>query len=343
MSLVFGLTLALLSTAALSYGFYLQHSASGSLPTLALRHPLRSLSSLFTSWRWLVGFVTGLSGWALYIIALGFAPLSLVQATSAGGVGTARLAGPPWRRQPVRGRIRWPWPRPSAAWCSLACHCRQVLLTRPRSAGRRRWPGHWSRCSSPAPPLVPGQRCSGPAQGSRSRRACSIRQEMWQPRRRWTAPARRLVFWGLLLVCHGLAFVRLQLAFQRGTALATAGVSTLLTNVLPILAGLTVFAEHMPGGGAGHPARARLRRRSARCHLAGRHQSRGAPGPRQRDSVRAVVRPTARRRSRRAAVRGFHLFRMFCQNRCFTRGGGAVNEACGTGSGAGWPSAWRCS
>jgi hypothetical protein len=64
-----------------------------------------------------------------------------------------------------------------------------------------------------------------------------------------THPA--LLFWGLLLACHGLAFACLQLSFQRGTALATAGVSTLLTNVLPILAGLTVFAEHMPGGLAG--------------------------------------------------------------------------------------------
>src|ERR1017187_1488017 len=142
MTLVTGLLLALLSTAALSYGFYLQHTASGTLPTLTLRHPLSSLSALFTNWQWLAGFVTGLSGWALYIVALDFPPLSLVRATSAGGA---------------------------------------VLLP----------------------------------------------------------------------VCHGLAFVSLQLAFQRGTALATAGVSTLFTNVLPILAGLTVFAERMPGGPAG--------------------------------------------------------------------------------------------
>ena len=86
MTLLMGLFLALLSTAALSYGFYLQHTASGTLPTLTLRHPLASLSALFANWQWLAGFVTGLSGWTLYIVALGFAPLSLVQATSAGGV-----------------------------------------------------------------------------------------------------------------------------------------------------------------------------------------------------------------------------------------------------------------
>jgi hypothetical protein len=52
----------------------------------------------------------------------------------------------------------------------------------------------------------------------------------------------------LLAACHGLGFVCVQLSFQRGTALATAGVSTLLTNSLPILAGVTIFGEYLPGG-----------------------------------------------------------------------------------------------
>jgi hypothetical protein len=57
-----------------------------------------------------------------------------------------------------------------------------------------------------------------------------------------------VVFAVLVPACSALAFGCLQLSFQRGTALATAGVSTLLTNLLPIIAGLTVFAEPMPGG-----------------------------------------------------------------------------------------------
>src|SRR5262249_3574011 len=43
----------------------------------------------------------------------------------------------------------------------------------------------------------------------------------------------------------------LQLGFQRGGALATAGVSTLLTNALPIAAGATIFHEGLPGGALG--------------------------------------------------------------------------------------------
>src|SRR5262249_18273862 len=51
-----------------------------------------------------------------------------------------------------------------------------------------------------------------------------------------------------LLACHGLAFVALQLGFQRGGALTTAGLATLWTNALPIVAGMIVFGEPLPGG-----------------------------------------------------------------------------------------------
>ena len=61
----------------------------------------------------------------------------------------------------------------------------------------------------------------------------------------------RLAFVPALLACHGLAFVSLQLGFQRGGPLATAGVATLLTNSLPIVAGFAVFAESLPGGPLG--------------------------------------------------------------------------------------------
>jgi hypothetical protein len=52
-----------------------------------------------------------------------------------------------------------------------------------------------------------------------------------------------LAFVPVLLTCHGLAFVALQLGFQRGSVLATAGLATLFTNALPIAAGTTLFGE----------------------------------------------------------------------------------------------------
>jgi hypothetical protein len=60
-----------------------------------------------------------------------------------------------------------------------------------------------------------------------------------------------LVLIPALLAFHGLAFVSLQLGFQRGSALATAGIATLWTNALPIAAGTVLFGETIPDGPLG--------------------------------------------------------------------------------------------
>jgi hypothetical protein len=250
MRLAMGLVLALLSTAALSYSAYLQHTVSGTLPTLALRRPVSSLSALFRSWPWLAGFVTGLSGWALYIAALGLAPLSLVQATSAGGVGLlalfVRLSG---------GHLL----RPERVAVAMAVASLLVLgLSWPAGAG------HAATPSWPVPlgwvltsmllagvAAVPAAAALRPGAGLAV--AAGLLYSAGDVATKAAVGGTRpgCLFATLVVACHGLAFVCLQLAYQRGTALGTAGVSTLLTNVLPILAGLTVFAEHMPGGAAG--------------------------------------------------------------------------------------------
>jgi len=61
----------------------------------------------------------------------------------------------------------------------------------------------------------------------------------------------RFAFVPVLLACHGTGFVALQFGFQRGGALATAGVSTVLTNALPIVAGTVLYSEGIPSGAAG--------------------------------------------------------------------------------------------
>ena len=55
----------------------------------------------------------------------------------------------------------------------------------------------------------------------------------------------------VVLAAHGAAFVALQLAFQRGGSLTTAGTASLFTNALPIAAGLALFHERLPGGALG--------------------------------------------------------------------------------------------
>ena len=54
--------------------------------------PLAAIGSLVSSRAWLVAFGAGWVGWAAYIAALRFAPLSVVQALSASGIGLLALA-----------------------------------------------------------------------------------------------------------------------------------------------------------------------------------------------------------------------------------------------------------
>jgi hypothetical protein len=54
-----------------------------------------------------------------------------------------------------------------------------------------------------------------------------------------------------MIVFYGCGTLALQLGFQRGRALTAAGIATLATNALPIVAAMTIFAEPLPGGAAG--------------------------------------------------------------------------------------------
>lgn len=234
MNLAGGLALALVSAFALNWGWLAQHGAAQDLPKLSLRHPLRALRSLFADRTWLIGFVVGLAGWAFYIGALALAPLSLVQATSAGGIGI--LAALAHRRGHAAQ-----WPAVAVAVVGLA------LLGVSLAGGST----HGSHASSGAVavwllvsavvavafvPLNLGL-VAGTLYG-----AGDIATK---------AAVHRPVFIVALLAAHGLAFVVLQLGFQRGSPLATAGTSTLLTNALPIAGGVWLFHEHLPGGALG--------------------------------------------------------------------------------------------
>jgi hypothetical protein len=51
-----------------------------------------------------------------------------------------------------------------------------------------------------------------------------------------------------LIACYALGTMMLQAGFQRANALVTAGLATLFTNALPIVAGMTIFHEPLPSG-----------------------------------------------------------------------------------------------
>ena len=237
-----GLVLALASACALNWSYYVQHGAAAALPPLSLRRPFRSLAALFGSRRWLVGFWTGIGGWVFYVVALTLAPLSLVQACAAGGLAIlAALAGVRSRRE-----------RLAVATSIAGLGLLAISLAgdvRPSQHASLRDAAIWMLASVALAALA-----AGPAAGLITR-AAGLGMAAGVLYAAGDVGTKAAVSGGFhpafvpaLLACHGLAFVALQLGFQRGGALTTAGLATLWTNALPIAAGMFVFGDPLPGG-----------------------------------------------------------------------------------------------
>lgn len=253
-TLALALLLALASAAALNWGFYRQHEQASVLPALSLAHPFRSLHVLFGNLRWLVGFLVGILGWGFYVVALAFGPLSLVQAASAGGIGILAL-------------LVWRWGGVTLArreWVGVAVSVTGLVLLGISLLGRggnaHNWGSHgswvaitlWLGVSGLLAAFFagPGRRLvvagAGFGIGAGFLYAAGDVGTKAAVAGGW-----RALFIPALLAAHGLGFVMLQLGFQRGSALATAGVATLFTNAAPIAAGMALFHEPLPGDARG--------------------------------------------------------------------------------------------
>jgi len=214
-----GLALALVGAVLIDGGYALQHAHASRLPPLSLRRLLRSFVLLLRSGRWSLGFFGGLAGWALYVAALELAPLSLVQAVSAAGVAVLALG----------------------LGLSLGSH---VAGSHGSAAAVVAWVAVSLVFAGAAGLLLRTGAALGAAAGVLYAAGDVATKAA-------VGGGARLAFVPVLLACHGLAFVCLQLAFQRGSRLATAGLAVLCTNALPILAGTLLFAETPPAGWRG--------------------------------------------------------------------------------------------
>jgi hypothetical protein len=249
-SLVIGLVLALATAAAFNWSWVAQHSIASQLPRLELRRPMWSLKLLFAQRRWLVAFLVGIVGWVFYVVALRLAPLSLVQSVSAGGLG---LLGVFAQRASGESLPRREWIGIGMAIVGLI-----FLSVSLADASTHAQPGSWSALGlwfalscvavlvflGPIAPLLAPGAAWGVSAGLMYAAA--------------DVGTKAAVGGGLFLLvilpvwaCHGLAFTIIQMGFQRGRALATAGLSSFCTNALPIAGGILVYHEHVPGGALG--------------------------------------------------------------------------------------------
>ena len=86
LSVQLGLLLALGCAVVAILGFLFKQRGAADAPAVEWRHPVRSTVALFSSRWWTLGIVVAMGAWVLHVSALSLAPISLVQATIAGGL-----------------------------------------------------------------------------------------------------------------------------------------------------------------------------------------------------------------------------------------------------------------
>ena len=86
LSVQIGLLLALATALCSIVGFLYKHRGAVESPPIQWRRPVRSSLALFRSRWYVLGILVATASWGLHVAALALAPISLVQATIAGGL-----------------------------------------------------------------------------------------------------------------------------------------------------------------------------------------------------------------------------------------------------------------
>lgn len=246
---IVGLALTLASACALNWGYLREHGAASKLPRLDVRRPLRSLRLLVGSRRWLSGFGWETLGFGLYVAALALAPLALVQAVAAGGIGVlALLAGRVGGGLDARERLGVGISIGGLALLGIS------LAGGSEEGGAGSWPliALWLGASAGAAALAIGSGATILGGGAAFGLAAGILFAAGDVTTKAAVSGGDHVAVGPAIVAfYGAGTIVLQMGFQRGRALTTAGIATLCTNAIPIAAAMTLFAEPLPDGPLG--------------------------------------------------------------------------------------------
>ena len=241
------LIVTLVSACALNVGYLIEHSVASQLPRLSALHPVRAARMLLSQRRWLAGFATEAAGWLLYVVALSLAPLSLVQATAAGGIGILAVMVSHYTRVPL-SRVE----RLGVLFSVTGLALLGVSLAGSHGEGSggsylavTAWLGASLAMTLLALLFAPRLIGGGPAFGL----ATGILFAAGDVATKTAVVGGGHAYFVIALIaCYGLGTAVLQAGFQRGNALVTAGIATLFTNALPIIAGMTIFHEPLPVG-----------------------------------------------------------------------------------------------
>ncbi len=247
----FALLLTLISACAINWGYLTEHRAASALPSLSPRRPLASLRALLGSRLWLAGFASETGGFLLYVIAVALAPLALVQAVAAGGIGVLALLVARSTRTPLDSRERFGVTIAIGGLALLG-----ISLAGGSGHGESgSWLGIvlWLGLSAAVAAALVASRLARPRGGAAALGvAAGVLFAGGDVATKVTVSGdAELAAAPAMVAFYAAGTVTLQMGFQRGRALTTAGIATLCTNAIPIVAAMTLFAEPLPGGAVG--------------------------------------------------------------------------------------------
>jgi hypothetical protein len=242
-----GILLAVLSACLLNIGFHAQYSAAHGVD-LSLRHPVRGAIGLVTNRDWLIGYASGGLGWACYIAALHFAPISVVQSVAAGGLGLLALLAHRLGT-PLEPRERW---GPILAVSGLV-----LLFVSLSLGGATSHHDHSGKlamvvgCVSVAAALAAAIGLWRRSPGWVLALAAGALYAVSDLATKACLDGQVLYFLPFVLGGAAFGFALLQLSFSRGSVMSTAGLASLANNAIPIAGGVLLFHERVPNGLAG--------------------------------------------------------------------------------------------
>jgi len=244
-----GMALAVASAITLNWAYVQEHDAASRLPPLSLRHPVRTVRLLLASPDWLRGMAGETTGFALYVGALALAPLSLVQSVAAGGIAVLAYVS-------ARHQGRAPSRRERAG---VAISLTGLLALGASLAGST---GHghdasfltlaaWlAACGLVALGAVAAAGRFG--RGVPYAMAAGILLACGDVSMKGTFEGGGHVLFLITgAIGYGVGTILLQISYQHAQALTAAGISTLLTNAIPIAAATTILGEQIPSGPLG--------------------------------------------------------------------------------------------
>lgn len=241
-----GLALAFVSALVTNTAYSLEHDAAAALPPLSPGRPVRSAALLLRDRRWLLAFAAESAGWLMYVAALRLAPLALVQAVVASGVAVLAFATARGHPSRLARRERYAVVLALAGLVMLALSLVGVEPSdhRPAVLGIIIW---LAACAAGAALLI--------AVPGRFARAASLGLATGLLFADGDISAKLIGYggWWLialvsLIAAYAVGTSVLQSAYQAGDALTAAGTATMVTNVVPILAGFVAFHETLPSG-----------------------------------------------------------------------------------------------